>query len=377
MRGMQGMQGQQGMQGMQGMPMMPPDPEDEEPEIREKQVQQALEFVSKPEVMPKEDEEEEERQKKMEQITQYLDKNMGLNEDEMNAVLKRSGLDPKAGDSTTDSDQSSSEESDEELDFEQQQNRDMRGAIPLPITLSIVALMLSVPDHNAWWRWVIGSPIPTVGQPLQQQLRPGSGASAAHAMTPPLVVINQPPVRTLFSCGPAGNLVGLTRVCHCLQLRSGIAAKSSCGARRWMLTLIGAWFVITFVRTHWATAFQPYVRATVATLATMMGLVRSVPDGHICTPPSLAIHWFVPVRSSVHLPVRSSVHLSLVGPLCRKYACDRRLTLRTSWRRSNVAKTLASCASSSATCARCSSRTRRARWTSSSGGGGRRRAARE
>ena len=62
-----------------------------------------------------------------------------------------------------------------------------------------------------------------------------------------------------------------------------------------MLTLIGAWFVVTFVRTHWATAFQPYVRATVATLATMMGLVRSVPDRHICAPPSLAIHWSVPI----------------------------------------------------------------------------------
>jgi hypothetical protein len=169
---MQGMQGQQGMQGMQGMaPMMPPPEEDEEPEIREKVVQQALEFVSKPEVMPAEDEEEEEREKKMEQITQYLDQNMGLNEDEMNAVLKRSGLDPTAGDSSTDSDASSEEESDEELTYEQQQNLDMRGAVPLPITLSIVALLLSVPDHAAWWRWIMGDPLPTVGQPLQHQLR--------------------------------------------------------------------------------------------------------------------------------------------------------------------------------------------------------------
>jgi hypothetical protein len=189
------MQGQQGMQGMQGMqPMMPPPPEDEEPEIREKHVQQALEFVSKPEVAPESDEEGEEREKKMEQITQYLNNNMGLNEDEMNAVLKRSGLDPKAGDSTTDSDDSTDEESDEELDYDQQQNRDIRGAIPLPITLSLIALGLSVPNHAAWWKWIMGERVPDIGQPLQQQLGGGSSAASLQAMTPPLVVINQPPV---------------------------------------------------------------------------------------------------------------------------------------------------------------------------------------
>jgi hypothetical protein len=192
---MQGMQGQQGMQGMQGMqPMMPPDPDDEEPEIREKQVQMALEFVSKPEVAPAEDDEGEEREKKMEQITQYLNNNMGLNEDEMNAVLKRSGLDPKAGDATTDSDASTDEEDDEELDYDQQQNREMRGAIPLPITLSAIALGLSVPNHAAWWKWIKGEPIPNIGQALQQQLRGGASAAPFHATTPPLVVINQPPV---------------------------------------------------------------------------------------------------------------------------------------------------------------------------------------
>jgi hypothetical protein len=189
------MQGQQGMQGMQGMqPMMPPPPEDDEPEIREKHVQQALEFVSKPEVAPDSDEEGEEREKKMEQITQYLNNNMGLNEDEMNAVLKRSGLDPKAGDSTTDSDESTDEESDEELDYDQQQNRDIRGAIPLPITLSLVALGLSVPNHAAWWKWIIGERVPNIGQPLQQQLGGASSGASLQAMTPPLVVINQPPV---------------------------------------------------------------------------------------------------------------------------------------------------------------------------------------
>jgi hypothetical protein len=240
------------MQGMQGMaPMMPPPEEDAEPEIREKVVQQALEFVSKPEVMPAEDEEEEERDKKMEQIKQYLDQNMGLNEDEMNAVLKRSGLDPTAGDSTTDSDQSSEEESDDEVTYEQQQNLDMRGAVPLPITLSIVALLLSVPDHAAWWRWIMGDPLPTVGQPLHHQLRQrGSGAASAISQpygTPPLVVINQPQ--------PA--------------IRS-----SGWGTRRWLLTLFGVWFVVTWVRTNWHTTLLPYVRAATATVAAMMGLVR-------------------------------------------------------------------------------------------------------
>ena len=252
MRGMQGMQGQQGMQGMQGMPMMPPEPEDEEPQIREKVVQQALEFVSKPEVMPAEDEADEERAKKMEQITQYLDQNMGLNEDEMNAVMKRSGLNPKAGDSTTDSDESSEEESDEELTYEQQQNLDMRGAVPLPITLSLVALLLSVPDHAAWWRWIQGDPLPTVGQSLQQQLRQrglGAGGSAMNQPygTPPVVVINSP--------------------------QQGVRS-SSWGARRWLLTLFGAWFVVTWVRANWATICLPYVRAAIATIATKMGLVR-------------------------------------------------------------------------------------------------------
>lgn len=249
---MQGMQGQQGMQGMQGMPMMPPEPEDEEPQIREKVVQQALEFVSKPEVMPAEDEADEERAKKMEQITQYLDQNMGLNEDEMNAVMKRSGLNPKAGDSTTDSDESSEEESDEELTYEQQQNLDMRGAVPLPITLSLVALLLSVPDHAAWWRWIQGDPLPTVGQSLQQQLRQrglGAGGSAMNQPygTPPVVVINSP--------------------------QQGVRS-SSWGARRWLLTLFGAWFVVTWVRANWATICLPYVRAAIATIATKMGLVR-------------------------------------------------------------------------------------------------------
>ena len=94
-----GMQGMQGMQGQQAM-MPPPPPEEPEPEIREKEVQQALEFVQKDEVKMNGDEDEETREKKLAQIIQYLEKNMGLNEDELNAVMKRSGIDPNAGDSS-------------------------------------------------------------------------------------------------------------------------------------------------------------------------------------------------------------------------------------------------------------------------------------
>ena len=257
--GMQGMQGQQGMQGMQGMQMMPQQ-EEEEPEIRERLVQQALEFVSKPEVAPDEDDAEEEREKKMEQITQYLDKNMGLEEHEMNAVLKRSGLDPKAGDSTTDSSESEDEEDDEELDYEAQQNHDMRGSIPTPIALSIAALVLSAPNHRAWWQWVMGSQPPTIGRPLQQQLNgSGLGGFQGASATPPIVVINQ-------GNGAAGVLAG----------QAGQAAQW--GARRWILTIIAFWFVITWVRTNFDSVFLPYFRNTISTAATAMGLDVSFKD---------------------------------------------------------------------------------------------------
>ena len=258
--GMQGMQGQQGMQGMQPMP---PPPEDEEPEIREKHVQQALEFVAKPEVSPGEDDDDEEREKKMEQIKQYLDKNMGLEEHEMNAVFKRSGLDPTAGDSTEDSSESEEDEDDEDLDYEAQQNHDMRGSIPAPIALSIAALLLSVPNHKAWWQWVMGTQPPAVGRPLQQQLGGGGPAAAASgvyqaaAATPPIVVINQGQ-----GAGAAAASAGLA------------AGRSSnaWGARRWIITAIGVWFVITWVRANFGTVFLPQYRNAVATAATAMGL---------------------------------------------------------------------------------------------------------
>ena len=252
--GMQGMQGMQGQQGMQQMQMMPPE-EEEEPEIREKQVQQALEFVEKPEVAPSEDDDDEAKEKKMEQIKEYLDKNMGLNEDEMNAVLKRSGLDPTAGDSSDDSSSESDEEDDEELDYEAQQNHDMRGSIPAPVALSLVALLVSAPNHRAWWQWVMGSQPAPVGTPLQQQLRPGVHAAAAPPQTPPIVVVNQPP--------------------------GGAAAARAqpWGARRWIITLIGFWFVVTWIRTNWTTMFLPQLRTLVATVAESMGLdVQPMPE---------------------------------------------------------------------------------------------------
>ena len=88
---------------------------------------------------------------------------------------------------------------------------------------------------------------------LQQQLRPGVHAAATPPQTPPIVVVNQPP--------------------------GGAARAQPWGARRWIITLIGFWFVVTWIRTNWTTMFLPQLRTLVATVAESMGLdIRPMPE---------------------------------------------------------------------------------------------------
>jgi hypothetical protein len=90
MGGMGMSMGGMGMQGMQGMGMgssqPEPEPEPPPPDIREQYVQHALAFVAQPEV----------KAESLENVKSYLTDNMGLNADELVAVLQRSDLDPKA-----------------------------------------------------------------------------------------------------------------------------------------------------------------------------------------------------------------------------------------------------------------------------------------
>ena len=259
--GMRGMQGMQGQQGMQQQMMMPP-PEEEEVPLREKEISQALEFVDKPEVKLTGEEDEEEREKKMTQITQYLEKNMGLTEDELNTVLKRSGIDPTAGDSDDDfktSSDSEEEEDEKELDYDEQQISDMRGSIPMPLLLSLIALFISVPNHRNLWDWIMGDPPKRLAGaiPLQQQLWGAGGFRTAGAggptSAPSVVVINQPPF------GSSGY--------------GGAVAAASWGRRfRWLL-LLGAllaigrgWFIYKW------TARRPQMRALIFHVATKLDM---------------------------------------------------------------------------------------------------------
>jgi|EP01047_Picozoa_sp_COSAG01_P036812 hypothetical protein len=255
MRG--GMQGMQGMQ--QGQQMMPqPPPEDDEPEIREKEVQAALEFVDKPEVKLTGEENEEEKEKKLKQITQYLEKNLGLTEEELNTVLVRSGIDPHACDSSDDFTSSSEEEeedAEEAMDYLAQQNHDMRGSVPMPLLLSAVALLVSAPNHRAWWDWVMGDPLPVVGRPLQQQLGYRGGVQRA-PVPPAVVVINQP---------RGGGVVGA----------GGLAGAARRGRGRWRRLLLLLAIVVlgrAWLIRHWASSGRPLVRRLIAAAAGQLGL---------------------------------------------------------------------------------------------------------
>ena len=55
----------------------------------------------------------------------------------------------------------------------------MRGSIPAPVALSLVALLVSAPNHRAWWQWVMGSQPAPVGTSASLGEANGRGRTVA------------------------------------------------------------------------------------------------------------------------------------------------------------------------------------------------------
>ena len=243
-QGMMGMSmGMMGMMGMMGSGQKTSPPAEKPPDLkREEHIQLGTNFVTRLEV----------RRQPLAQIRSYLERQMGLTESETNEVLRRSGIDPTAGQAEQISGREAylasrgkSERGQSSrappADAEQGDTADetglvQSGQVPASLAYAAAAAVLA-PPQRTWQSWLFGPSVEEATlkayQSYQQQLlQQAYSATAQHA---PSTIVLQP-----GDAGAAAAMGTWTSRRLLLVAVVGLWLLARAGVARWLLYRLAA-----------------------------------------------------------------------------------------------------------------------------------------